>query len=88
MMYCMTAPYPNGGNCGDAWLYRVTGRKSRERFDAVGVGCKWPATPGVGAHYSAAALSGHVAVGAGTLIWRDLQKFQRDITEGRPAVNL
>ena len=32
-------------------------------------------------------LSGHVAVGAGTLIWRDLQKFQRDITEGRPAVN-
>ena len=19
----MTAPYPNGGNCGDAWLYRV-----------------------------------------------------------------
>ena len=61
--------------------------KRENDFDAVGVACKWPAAPGAGAHYSAAALSGHVAVGAGTLIWRDLQKFQRDITEGRPAVN-
>jgi len=49
---------------GDAWLDRATGREKRERFDVVGVACKWPGTSAL-ARTIRPRLSGDVAGRAG-----------------------